>query len=597
MTNKKFFNLPRIFSFTGNEVVPLATEATNPSADLNAISAWFNAKPNAYNFGALSYEPVASPFDGGPIPLGAQYYNTTTGLLRTFGISGWFTPNINAQTLAGTAGSSLVGFIQNSVNANADTVQYELRATVRLSQFKNVDPTGVADSTLGVASAIACVKVLGGGVLDLGMGTFLLNGIAGADGKLNGLLVPNLGGNPNSASGRVKIVGRGKSTILKAGSNNMVLARISDSHGGISSVTFDVNGKTGVWMLGLIPEDIAQTSTVVYQIYNNCTDFYVFGGDEGIVMQCGPRIAGTDSGCWYNSISKYQIFGSKRAVWMRSGPNANSSGVNANSFDSGRHGQGMNTSIQIDAGSGNVFNAVRNEGVNTGASPNAIPTAVKIANVDAWGAGNNSNQFYAMRNESCTRQLDNQNARVFIFGGEWDASLFNGVKPAVMLGGDPSLMPVVIPGMSYSEGVPGYPASGYWGMTKDVVDVGFPWVDWSITFASGNLSGVTSASSVQSKFRKQGDMVDWHFVLKFAASAAGSEILITPPIFPNTSLYTNTDGRNAFYTFAVEDGTGVRKVVEVGWTNSTRRLYIKSPGSWNTGGDNNGIYGIVRYHA
>lgn len=120
MSNKKFWNLNRADTITGNEVVVLTTEAANTAADLNFISAWFNAKPTAYNFGALSVEPTVSPFDGGPIPLGAQYYNTTTNQLRAYGSSGWFTPNIDAELLAEPGGATLVGTPTGTVQASLD---------------------------------------------------------------------------------------------------------------------------------------------------------------------------------------------------------------------------------------------------------------------------------------------------------------------------------------------------------------------------------------------------------------------------------------------------------------------------------------------
>lgn len=120
MPNKKLWDLPRADAITGNEVVPLTTAAANTAADLNFISAWFNAKPTAYNFGALSVEPTVSPFDGGPIPLGAQYYNSTTNELRSYGAFGWFTPNIDALLLAAPTGATLVGTPTGTVQAAID---------------------------------------------------------------------------------------------------------------------------------------------------------------------------------------------------------------------------------------------------------------------------------------------------------------------------------------------------------------------------------------------------------------------------------------------------------------------------------------------
>lgn len=152
MANKKIYDLPRASSITGNEVLPLTTQADNTAADLNFISAWFNAKPTAYNFGALSYEPTVSPFDGGPIPLGAQYYNTDTNLLRVYGSSGWFTPNIDAQLLAEPDGATLVGTpdgtVQASLNGRVKTIDLSAAATVPMMAFSAAQAQSIFDNAL-----------------------------------------------------------------------------------------------------------------------------------------------------------------------------------------------------------------------------------------------------------------------------------------------------------------------------------------------------------------------------------------------------------------------------------------------------------------
>lgn len=120
MPNKKFWNLPRADSITGNELVVLTTEAENTGADLNFLVEWFNAKPTAYDFGALNYEPVVSPFGGGPIPLGAQYFNTLSNVMRAYGSSGWYTPNLSAQLLGLSTGATLVGTPTGTVQQALD---------------------------------------------------------------------------------------------------------------------------------------------------------------------------------------------------------------------------------------------------------------------------------------------------------------------------------------------------------------------------------------------------------------------------------------------------------------------------------------------
>lgn len=495
--------------------------------------------------------------------------------------------------LSASSGASLVKVIQSGIGAVAITLQDDARTILKSSQFSNIDPTGATDSSVGIATALAALRVMGGGELRLGRGVFLLNGIAGADGILNGILVPYL--SSNSFDARVQIVGDGKATILKAGSNTMIIARLSDSHSGIENVTFNGNSKSAVWALGILPESVTQTTLVVNQNYNHCANFYISGCTEGIVMQAGPKAGGTDSGCWYNNISDYQVYATTRAVWLRAPANL-ASGCNANTFTRGRHGQSpMNTGIQIDSGGGNEFFAVHNEGVAAGVSPNSTPTAVKILSVDAWGTSNDNNIFYGTRNEANTRDFDNGNASTCIFGGEWNAAKFGGaaVKPRYMVGGDPSLMPTITPEFDHGEGVTGYP-SGYVGFKKEVADTGFPWVTHSLT--TSNVTNTVSVGSVESKFKQLGNIVDWNFTVAFAATVAGTELLITPPIAANVAMYGTTATRNAFYSFFVEDGSGTRKAVEGGWTNAGK-FYVKSPGSWAVGSGNvNVLFCIVSYH-
>lgn len=115
MTNKKITDFTTGPALTGNEFFPIAIGDKNYKYDLNFISTWFSGKPMAYNFGALADDPTVSPFDGGPIPLGAQYYNTTLNAIRAFGDGGWFTPNLDAAIFALATGAQLVGTPEGTV--------------------------------------------------------------------------------------------------------------------------------------------------------------------------------------------------------------------------------------------------------------------------------------------------------------------------------------------------------------------------------------------------------------------------------------------------------------------------------------------------
>lgn len=519
-------------------------------------------------------------------------YLTTTTASSTYETQIYAASTYTAKTdLAATTGSSLVGFIQSGTGAVATNAQNKLRDSVSVKDFGAVGD-GVVDDTSSFANAITALRAAGGGTLNIGSGSFLLNGVAGADGILTGIVVPYLSANGTDA--RIRIVGEGKATLLLAGSNGMIIARYSDSHGGIENVTFSGNGKTGVKALAVVPESITQTVSVVNQLYNVFRNIYILNTAEAIWLKPGPRVTAVDSGCWYNKFEDFEILSCTRAIWLDSGSTAGPMNTR-NKFINVRGGQtGMNTGLQINGGATNTFYGCDFEGIDSGVTPNTTPTAVKILMSDAWGQSNDDNQFYATFNEANTRDLDNANSSTIIIGGYWIATKFGGgaVIPRILLGGDPSLMPVVIPGLRYSEGVAGYP-SGHWGISKEIYDNDFPWQDWSLSTA--NVTNTASLLDTVSKYSKLNNIVEWHFSFNFDASVSNTELLITPPIAPNNALYLNRYNRNPFCSLFVEDGSGVRKAVEAGWSN-TGLFYIKAPTAWSTTGNNNAVFSTVRYH-
>ena len=523
----------------------------------------------------------------------------------------WLTDgNIGYKFLLETSTSVLVGTFDNippgtsdtaadivylpaGVGAVATTVQKKLRESISLADFLPVGyVAGTTDATAAIASAISALKAQGGGELRLGRGSILLNGTAGADGIVTGILVPYV--SPNGLDARVRIVGEGRATILLAGTNNMLMLRFSDSHGGVENCSFSGNGKTGVYGLGAVPENTTQTTSVVYQLYNLFRNIYIKDLQEGIWIKPGPNVAGVDSGSWYNRYEDIDIFGCVRAIWFANSTTAGSMNTRSK-FVNIRCGQtSMNTGVQIDNGSSMVFIGCDFEGIAAGVFPNAIPTSVKIANAASFGASNDDNQFYACFNEANTRDLDNANASLTIVGGFWQAVKFGGggVNPLTMLGGEPSLMPLLLPGVKYGEGVAGYP-SGYWGVTKNFADTGFVWNNYALN--TGNITNTTSVTGVVSKFMRFNDFVEWQFTLLFRATVAGTELLITPPITPATLFYT-TAVRNSFFSFWVGDGSATPKHVSGGFTN-TGQFYIAAPNAWDTqSGNNNSLFVSIRYH-
>lgn len=70
--------------------------------------------------GSKASDP-ATDNDGNPLQIGAEYYNTTTGYKRTYGISGWYTPNVDGQALGQSGpgqGADMVGYGEGQAYAD-----------------------------------------------------------------------------------------------------------------------------------------------------------------------------------------------------------------------------------------------------------------------------------------------------------------------------------------------------------------------------------------------------------------------------------------------------------------------------------------------
>lgn len=317
------------------------------------------------------------------------------------------------------------------------------------------DPTGVVDSQSACQAAITAAQAGGGGTVVIPEGTYLISGVAGSDATLNGLLVPYV--SANGTSGRVIIQGQGRSTILKANSNNMYVIRFSDSHGGVRDLTIDGNGKSAVIGLGCVPENTTQTSTLVFQLYNIFSGLYITSCDEGFKMKTGPDVGGADSGCWYNVLRDTHIFSCTRGIWLQDGPNVNCSPCNRNTFINVRCGQNMNTGLQIDAGDTNKFFSVNFEGITAGVTPNATPTAIYIRQTSPVGGfDNNGNAFFGTTCEANTQDLENYNSRTQSFGCYYLPAKVKQTGGAgyglIVLGGDdPSVVPQIYGGGTYQS--------------------------------------------------------------------------------------------------------------------------------------------------
>jgi len=323
------------------------------------------------------------------------------------------------------------------------------------------DPTGVADSRAAIQAAIDAVQLTSGTVY-IPEGTFLINSTTSPDGKDDGLVIPAT--SANGQTQRIILRGSSRGTILKAGNNDMYVIRLSDSHCRIEDISINANSKTDIIGIGVVPEDRTQTTTRVDQNYNVLTGLYISGCEYGLVYATGPDVGGGDSGCWYNVLSDSHIYSCTTGILLDASTNslASASGVNRNKFVNLRCGQNMNTGVQIDDGDTNTFINCDFEGINDGTSPNATPTAVKIAQQgSSSGADCNHNTFISCKMEANTRDVDNANAASEFYGCVVQGTKLNfTANPVMMIGGnEASQVPQIMPGYIYQANsqIAGYP--------------------------------------------------------------------------------------------------------------------------------------------
>jgi hypothetical protein len=358
--------------------------------------------------------------------------------------------------------SNNVTYTPAGTGAVATTVQAKLRQTVSVKDF-GATGNGATDDTVAINNAITAVRAAGGGEVYFPAGTYLLNGIAGADGTLNGILIPFT--SSTSQTGRIFLRGAGRSSILKAGGSTMYVIRLSDSNCGIEHLSIDGNGPNSVTGIGLVPENITNNAVPVFQTFNTIFDVWIQDCYTGIQITSGKPVATVDSGAWYNNFISVQLQYTTRGIWL-SGTAGHSPSNNRNGFNNIRIGESVNTGIQIDEGNTNVFNQVHIEGVITGTSPSAIPTAIVIAQTGASGADNNSNTFFGCMLEANTRSLNNANAFSEFYGCEFGApyTMLLTQNPKVMIGGDPSQTPQFAPGYLFQSNsqIAGVPNNTIW---------------------------------------------------------------------------------------------------------------------------------------
>ena len=293
-------------------------------------------------------------------------------------------------------------------------------ASVSVLDF-GADPTGTSDSGVAIRAAIASITTSGGQV-NIPTGTYKVS-CAGGDSSNTAIYVPSF----------VRITGSSQGgTTIVPGANNAVCFRMIGLNGGIENLQINnPNSYTGVSGIRLAPTDESQTTIHTDVEFNEITNISIRYVAEAIVLRCGPRVGGADSYCYYNSFTNIDIRNCTLGVWLKI-PNGGSpgSGNNRNRFINLRVGEaGTNTGLIIDAGDTNTFVGCSFEGILSGTSPTATPTAIIVAyNTASYSC--TDNKFYGLTIEACTRSVANSNDLLEFYGWYDATSTYNTPAPA-----------------------------------------------------------------------------------------------------------------------------------------------------------------------
>jgi hypothetical protein len=530
--------------------------------------------------------------------------------------------DVTIATWDNITGINGTGITSNAVNVEYDppftgavtnnyTVQDKLAQTISVMDF-GAAGDGVTDDTAAFAAAVSYIVSQGGGTLYMPHAQYLLNGTTGADGIVNGIVLPFTGGSDTGATAiSVNLIGADRDTTLLAGTNNMIVVRCSTSYSEIGSFQILANSKTGVQGIALIPENTTTPNLNSQQSFNTVRDFYISACAEGVVLQCGGN-----GGAYYNQIGPGHVHGSSlsgtRGVWLKSGVGTGTpSNANRNHFISVRVGF-ANTGFEVESGDTNRFTGCAVEGILAGTSPNATPTGVKVLAVDLNGRGNQGCTFFGFVAESCTRDAEILDPRTSFFGFVLDASKtilaadFVSGQNGTMIGSyDSTVFPNIYAGtLEYGSLLPAGIGAYEFGSNRtnlEYFDKGYKYKSFALS--TSNVTGVNSIGESKSYYTKLANMVDWSFRFDFNPTSSSVVLTIPLPVTAFLQAYATLNTINPF-TFLVRLSAGASEVVgfaEVNWESPAGTfLKIRLPAgtTWDTSaGNNNRIDCAIRYRA
>lgn len=418
---------------------------------------------------------------------------------------------------------------------------------------------GLADDAPALQMAIDHCQAGPDRLLFVPAGNYRLVGRRGADRLRTGVVIRHRPPILNPA-GAVRIMGAGRATRLIAGSDRMVIMRCAADGCAIGDLALDGGGRAEVWGLGVVPEDMDQTATIVSQQYNSVENLLIAACAEGIVQQPGPSVDGRASGSFYNRYGSIHVYGCARGVWLKPGvadDNANNRNLFTNVVVT-NHG---NTGLHIEAGDTNTFLSCHFEGINAGTAPSVPATAVRIE----AGSGrieNNSNTFISCKFEACARDVDNRNRYSEFYGCSYNiggGKVRFAAPPMVNVGGyDPSNLPLIYAGLvlQHNEIVRGFPVGCLAldnALIAGIFDKDGKTAPFPITIAA--TENIAAIAAAESSYWKLNGVVEWHLRLAFTGTGRPGEIKLALPLAPDLALHrTGAAALPSRYPVAVASG-------------------------------------------
>lgn len=304
-----------------------------------------------------------------------------------------------------------VNYLQTGTGAASRTVQNRLRERISVKDFGAVGD-GVTNDQTAFTNAVTQALV-DNKDLFIPAGEYLLNGVAGSDTYKNGILLPFTQVNFDPLD-TFRIYGEA-GTILQCGADDMVLVRVSRNSVILENFVVDYNGHTNVILVGIVPESMTQTTTLVSQSHINLININRVGGAgvEGIVIQPGPTVGGADSGCFYHNIygGSSNFVGGGRHVYLKKNADwgSNPNRPTRTNFFGQRLVRG-NAGFYFEVGSEINLFGCNEEFINTNGTPLATATARYVSS-DCTNIN-----FFAGYSESCSKSFAGSASNVNSFG-------------------------------------------------------------------------------------------------------------------------------------------------------------------------------------